>query len=574
MPPGYSDSELSEHFASFFMNKIEKIRDDLKPFDKFEPNTRNVPSLLTFDEFSNDNVKELINELQTKSCELDILPTAILKLFLGELLPIITKLVNLSLQQGIFPNKWKEAIVRPLLKKIGLELVFSNYRPVSNLSFLSKLIEKAALKILNKHADQYDLLPTNQSAYRKYHSCESALLRLVNDLLAAMEKQEVTALIAIDLSAAFDTVDHDILVDVLQKQYGVSGSVLSWLDSYLRPRGCRVCVNSAVSAPRQLECSVPQGSCLGPWLYLTYAGTLFDVIPSGLSVYGFADDHTATKRFKPTEENSEISAIAELENGAIDINNWMNANKLKMNSSKTEFITFGSSQQLEKCHLKSICINGDKINSEESIRYLGAFLDQTLNFKEHVKRKCRTAMLNYLRIKRIRKYLTKEAAEILVIALVMSHLDYCNVILYGVSDFELKKMQRIQNMCAKLVLQRKKFDSSRQALFDLHWLPIKSRIEYKILTFVYNCSIGHAPKYLSELLTKQVPNTRLRSAKTSENCYVIPFNKRKTFSDRSFGTIGPKLWNPLPLELKQSKNIDVFKRNLKTHFFRKFESLF
>jgi hypothetical protein len=94
------------------------------------------------------------------------------------------------------------------------------------------------------------------------------------------------------------------------------------------------------------------------------------------------------------------------------------------------------------------------------------------------------------------------------------------------------------------------------------------------LTFVYNCSNGHAPKYLSELLTKQVPNTRLRSAKTSENCYVIPFNKRKTFSGRSFGTIGPKLWNPLPLELKQSKNIDVFKRNLKTHFFRKFESLF
>lgn len=129
-------------------------------------------------------------------------------------------------------------------------------------------------------------------------------------------------------------------------------------------------------------------------------------------------------------------------------------------------------------------------------------------------------------------------------------------------------------MCAKLVLQRKKLDSSRQALFDLHWLPIKSRIEYKILTFVYNCSIGHAPKYLSELLTKQVPNTRLRSAKTSENCYVIPFNKRKTFSDRSFGTIGSKLWNPLPLELKQANNFDVFKRNHKHIFFKKFDSLF
>jgi hypothetical protein len=113
-------------------------------------------------------------------------------------------------------------------------------RGYSETIFEEKLIEKAALKILNKHADQYDLLPTNQSAYRKYHSCESVLLRSVNDLLAAMEKQ-VTALIAIDLSAAFDTVDHDILADVLQKQYGVSGAVLSWLDSYF-VRGAVACV--------------------------------------------------------------------------------------------------------------------------------------------------------------------------------------------------------------------------------------------------------------------------------------------------------------------------------------------
>ena len=123
-----------------------------------------------------------------------------------------------------------------------------------------------------------------------------------------------------------------------------------------------------------------------------------------------------------------------------------------------------------------------------------------------------------------------------------------------------------------VVLRRDKYDSSSQALFDLHWLPIKSRIEFKILTFVYNCSIGHAPKYLTELLIKQTPNSRLRSATNSENCYVIPFNKRKTFSDRSFGTIGPKLWNPLPIELKQSQNIDTFKKHLKTYYFRKLES--
>ena len=154
-----------------------------------------------------------------------------------------------------------------------------------------------------------------------------------------MEHQEVIALIAVDLSAAFDTVDHSILLDVLECQYGLCGTALQWVDSYLRPRSCRVSVNSNVSPERQLDCSVPQGSCLGPWLYLTYAGTIFDVIPPAITVYGFADDHTANIRFKPTPAE-EASAIQDLQNCAITINNWMNNNKLKMNNAKTEFIIF------------------------------------------------------------------------------------------------------------------------------------------------------------------------------------------------------------------------------------------
>ena len=404
---------------------------------------------------------------------------------------------------------------------------------------------------------------------------ESALLRLVNDLLDGMENQEVSAVIAIDLSAAFDTVDHDILLDVLHSQYGVCDTALSWVDSYLRPRNCRICVNSTLSSSRELQCSVPQGSCLGPWLYLTYAGTLFDVIPPSISVFGFADDHIASKRFLPSSVNNELKAIAELEQCALIINNWMHENKLKMNTSKTEFIMFGGKAQLNKCSTKVINIAGDIIQSEKYIRYLGAFLDETLNFKEHIKRKCRTAMINYLRIKSIRKYLTKDATEILVLSLVISHLDYCNVILYGTADSELRKMQRIQNMCAKLVLNRRKYDSCKQALFDLHWLPVKTRIQFKLLSFMYNCSVGRAPVYLTELLSPQVSNRRgLRSSNYTEGCYAVPFNKRKTFSDRSFRTIGPMLWNTLPLDIKQSESLDVFKKKLKTFYFSDFYSLF
>jgi hypothetical protein len=230
----------------------------------------------------------------------------------------------------------------------------------------------------------------------------------------------------------------------------------------------------------------------------------------------------------------------------------MKQNKLKMNSSKTEFILFGSRQQLDKCSVTEIDIAGDKIKITKCIRYLGAFLDENLNFKDHVKRKCQTAMFNYLRIRNIRRYLTKDASEILVLSLVMSHLDYCNAILFGISQCDLQKMQRIQNMCAKLVLRLRKYDSSKQALFQLHWLPIKARIDFKILTVMFNCSKNQAPDYLSELLSKQVPRRRLRSSDYASSCYEVPYNKRKTFGDRSFKTVGPKLWNKLPDELGNS----------------------
>ena len=179
LPISESEKTIADKFADHFMNKIDIIRKSLEDYENFSPDVRDVPRLDSFQDLTEVEVRKLINALQTKTSDLDILPTKILKSFLKELLPLVTKLVNLSLKQGIFPSKWKQAIVRPLLKKVGLELEFANYRPVSNLAFLSKLIEKAVLFRLNVHVDNNNLLPKNQSAYRRFNSCESALLRLV-----------------------------------------------------------------------------------------------------------------------------------------------------------------------------------------------------------------------------------------------------------------------------------------------------------------------------------------------------------------------------------------------------------
>ena len=207
------------------------------------------------------------------------------------------KLINLSLMPWIFIEHWKTTIIRPLVKKIGLELILKNFHPVSNLSFLSKPLECYALKQFNHHCDKEKLLPDYQSSYHPNYSCETALVKICNDILWLMESQRISALLELDLSAAFDMVDHDILLKVLDKQFGIQGKALSWFDSYLRPRGCKVQIGEKYSRVRKLPYCVPQGSCAGLTLYSAYASPLQHVIEDMISLYGFADDHSIRKDF-------------------------------------------------------------------------------------------------------------------------------------------------------------------------------------------------------------------------------------------------------------------------------------
>ena len=183
-----------------------------------------------------EEVARLISSMATKSCKLDAIPSSVPKQITPSILQIITKIINISLMQSIFVKEWKTAIVHPLLKKLGSELIPSNYRPDSNLPFLSKLLKKCALQQFNNHCDTNKFLPDYQSAYRKNYSMGTSLIKLISDILWAMERQEVTTLTALDLSVAFDTVDHGILVEVLEHHFGITNSVLSWFKTYLYPR--------------------------------------------------------------------------------------------------------------------------------------------------------------------------------------------------------------------------------------------------------------------------------------------------------------------------------------------------
>ena len=209
-------------------------------------------------------------DMKPKTNELDLLPVTFIQENIEKFVDLLVNIVNISLQSGVFAREWKTALLYPLIKKSGLDVIKSNYRPVSNLSFISWLVEKAAINQLVQHADYHDLSPHYQTAYKKNHSCETSLLRLTNDALGAMEQQQATIVVVTDLSAAFDMVNHDILLSILDKRFGLQGNILNWAETYLHPRNFKVCIGDAKSGVRQLKQSVPQGSVGGPILFNFY----------------------------------------------------------------------------------------------------------------------------------------------------------------------------------------------------------------------------------------------------------------------------------------------------------------
>ncbi|KXJ18376.1 RNA-directed DNA polymerase from mobile element jockey [Exaiptasia diaphana] len=273
LPTTPSTQVLVNNFAHFFKDKITTIRDELS--------TRVLPDsdifvdldspskdccLDSFMPVNDEDVFVLCKKLLSKSCSLDPIPADLCRQNLGLLLPVICKIVNLSLKSGSVPSTLKTAVLRPLLKKPSLNHeIFKNYRPISNLKMVSKVIEKVVHNQLNAFLSLNNLYEPFQSAYRPYHSCETALLRISDDILQSLDRRQCVAMLFLDLSAAFDTVDHSILLNRLRYKFGVSGSALQWFKSYLSNRHQFVSIDNVSSDSLPLGCGVPQGSVLGPF---------------------------------------------------------------------------------------------------------------------------------------------------------------------------------------------------------------------------------------------------------------------------------------------------------------------
>ena len=304
---------LAKTFGDYFKNKIGLIRSDLE--ESLNTSTDQLPSIAPifhglclekFRDVSESDVREVITSSPTKSCALDPIPTWLLKQCLDYVAPVLTVIVNTSLSCADFTPELKRAFVTPLIKKLILDCeIFKNYRPVSNLFFVSKLIKRIICVLLVDHLKENDLYEIFQSAYRQLHSTETALLRVQNDILQAVDSEGGAISVLLDLSASFDTIDHQKRLNLLDYSFGIRGDSLRWFKSYLQDRTQTVQIGSSTSEPVTLKYGVPQGSVLGPILFTMYTTPLGNITRNHSLVFHlYADDTQLYISFTPCDSIS------------------------------------------------------------------------------------------------------------------------------------------------------------------------------------------------------------------------------------------------------------------------------
>ena len=549
---------MNDYFCSIGDKLSKKIPDKENSLLKGEYDINPTSACFTFSPMQPQELVKAMNKFKTShGSGLDGISSFFLKAGMPILAQPLSQLFNLSLSLGLFPDSWKIARVAPIFKD-GPADESNNYRPISVLPVVSRLFEKLIYDQVYHYLDSNKLIFGKQSAYRRLHYVLSCLLKCTNDWYLNLEGGKYTAVTFVDLKKAIDTVNHKILLQKLEL-YGMRNKELKWFRSYLTDRKQCCKVNGKLSNIESITCGVPQGSCLGPLLFIIYINDLhLHMKHSDVNMY--ADDTSLMFA------SDSIAHINDCINDDLSyLKSWLQANKLSLNVAKTNSLVVGSRKRLkdisdDRAAKPYFVVGEENVSVVENIKYLGVIVDKYLSWDEQISAVTKKVSRGLGMLRFSKKYLPIVTVQKMYRSLVEPYFRYsCPV--WGVSGINaISRLQKLQNRAARIVTNSAYDASALPIIRKLGWPTVNELIESETLKMVYKSVNGLAPTYLTEMFAR-MSDTCKRELRNTKTDLAVPLRK-SSFGQKCFSYKGAKLWNDLSVEVKSSKTYEIFKKRL------------
>ncbi|MCG7877652.1 MAG: reverse transcriptase family protein [Candidatus Thiodiazotropha endolucinida] len=502
-------------------------------------------------------VSQFIHKLDpAKATGLDGIGPRILKLVCNIISPSITDLINKSIQTGLFPNQLKMAKVLPIFKT-GAKDDPSNYRPISILPTISKIFEKHVNSHLMAFLNKYKLIHECQSGFRHKHSCNTALIKLIDQWMASIDQGDMIGSLFIDFRKAFDMVNHSLLIRKLAL-YKLNSVSLSWFESYLSSRAQTIKSDSGLSDFSQVISGVPQGSILGPTLFLLFINDLPLYLNHCLADL-YADDSTIHISGK-----NRIEIESKLQSDGDNTHKWSERNMLPIHYGKSTCMSLGTRQKLDKAGRLNLKIDDVQINQVSSQKLLGLYIDETISWNPHIDHLCSVITSKISLLKQLSSYVPTNIQKMFYQSYILPIIDYGSLSWGSTSNNNIDRINKLQKRAARIILKADFTTPSAEMFEQLGWMSVASRINYNKAVFTYKALNNLTPSYISDLLkpTTQTHNRKLRSS--DNGSLTLPRASTALYSG-SFSWSATKLWNTLPTSVRLSSSLNIFKKNFREH---------
>lgn len=556
---------IAEILNTFFIEQPKDLIADFGPRTIFQTMTETgQSSKFDIPPISQTRVNELLLSIPShKATGNDGISIKLLKIAAPAISPSLTKLLNHCLSSLSFPSVWKIARVTPVFKKNGGKYDKHNYRPISVLPVLSKLLEKHICEHLYSYLKTNGLLHRLQSGFRKSFSTETALLRIVDQMLLDLDKDNVTGLVFVDYKKAFDLIDHDLLLLKL-KSLGVGEDLLPIFRDYLSGRTQYVDIDGHYSTKRAVSLGVPQGSILGPVLFLIFINDLPTVIQHSM-VDIYADDTTISYSSNFKTAAGDISNC--LQKNVNETMEWSAENRMVLNDSKTKVMLVTGKRLVKRMDdsLLRVRMNSFELEQVDVFNLLGIRIDSLLTFDQHVEKLCEKVAQRIGVLRKIKHFLPLEQRKLYYNAMIKPTLLYGSTVWISCSKENIRRVFKLQKRAARVILNADTRANSVQLFKRLGWIPFFDEAKVNRAMLVHKRLYGDCPAYLTQMLPRNV-DVNSRSTRRGNINLVCPRFKRETEGGKSFTVASIRFWNNLPDKIKTIQSLSNFKKAIMQYF--------